>query len=353
MKHFLSFCNLYSKNHGLKSNIGFTYSYSPKKVNFLDTSVTLENDGTLSTNLYCKPASVHQYLNKQSCHPPHTITAIPKSQFIRIRRICTHLDDYSKNATLFIKIFLQRGYKPKYLKQISEEVAKMNRDELLETRNKPKSDRIPFVITWHHHLKDLPFIVQRAYSKTAEKHPEFTETFKKPPMLAFRRPRNLFSHLVHSKYVESKKYINVTKTRSFIENCMRRTDTIINSQNNRQCKIQGGSANDQGVIYAAECTKHSLIYTGQTGDKLSNRFNRHRSDIKCYPTQCELSKHFNENDCLFEKDLAVYILEKVDGPESLRLFKEDKWIMRLDTSAPNGLNIHLNDLGNLYKSLFD
>ena len=337
----------------MKSSIKFTYTYSEKEVNFLDTKLKMEDNGSLSTNLYCKPSSAHQYLNKQSSHPPHTIKSIPKSQFIRIRRICSFIEDYSENVKIFTKIFLKRGYKLKNLNKIAIEVSNMNRDELLEDKVKVKNDRIPLVITWHHHLKDLPYIVQRAYSKTAEKHPEFTETFKKPPMLAFRRPRNLFSHLVHSKYVESKKYINVTKTRSFIENCMKRTDTIINSQNNRQCKIQGGSANDQGVIYAAECTKHSLIYTGQTGDKLSNRFNRHRSDIKCYPTRCELSKHFNENDCLFEKDLAVYILEKVDGPESLRLFKEDKWIMRLDTSAPNGLNIHLNDLGSLYKSLFD
>ena len=51
----------------------------------------------------------------------------------------------------------------------------------------------------------------------------------------------------------------------------------------------------------------------------------------------------------FHKDLKVSILESVNGPESLRKFKEDKWIMRLDTLAPNGLNVHLNDLGNLYK----
>ena len=124
-------------------------------------------------------------------------------------------------------------------------------------------------------------------------------------------------------------------------------------QNNRQCKIRSGSPSDKSVIYAAECTKHKLIYVGQTGDSLSNRFNRHRSDLKCYPNRCELPKHFSENDCEFHKDLKVSILESVNGTESLRKFKEDKWIMRLDTSAPNGLNIHLNDLGSLYKSLFD
>ena len=97
LKHFLTFCNNFSNEYNLKSSIKFTYTYSEKEVNFLDTKVEIEDNGSLSTNLYCKPSSAHQYLNKQSSHPPHTIKSIPKSQFIRIRRICSFIDDYNEN----------------------------------------------------------------------------------------------------------------------------------------------------------------------------------------------------------------------------------------------------------------
>ena len=72
----------------------------------------------------------------------------------------------------------------------------------------------------------------------------------------------------------------------------------------------------------------------------------------CYPNWCELPKHFRYGDCSFETDLSVSILEKVKGSEYLRKYKEDQWIIRLDTIYPNGLNMHVSDFGLLYSSLF-
>ena len=128
--------------------------------------------------------------------------------------------------------------------------------------------------------------------------------------------------------------------------------TITNQISKRTCVIEGGKPTDKSVVYAAECMKHKLIYIRQTGDQLNNRFNSHRSDIRCYPDRCELSKHFNNNDCDFEKDLKISILEKVKGSEAKRQYKEYQWIIQLDTSYPNGLNVHLSDFGCLYQLLF-
>ena len=120
----------------------------------------------------------------------------------------------------------------------------------------------------------------------------------------------------------------------------------------RSAKIQGGSPTDQSVIYAATCKKCQLMYIGQTGDALNCRFNRHRSDILCYPNRCELPKHFHYGDCSFETDLSVSILEKVRGSEYWRKYKEDQWIICLDTIYPNGMNMRVSDFGLLCSSLF-
>ena len=60
-------------------------------------------------------------------------------------------------------------------------------------------------------------------------------------------------------------------------------------------------------------TRPLLLYLGQTGDQLNDHFNRHRSDIRCYTDNCELSKHFHSNDCDFEIGLKISIIKKING----------------------------------------
>ena len=141
------------------------------------------------------------------------------------------------------------------------------------------------------------------------------------------------------------------KSKTMIIKCMNPLTTITSQISRQTCAIKGGKSTGKSVVYAAECTKHKLIYIGQPGDQLNNCFNRHRSDIRCYPDHCELSKHFSSNDCDFEKDLKISALEKVKDSEAKRQYKEDQWIIRLDTLYPNGLNVHLSDFGCLYQLL--
>ena len=128
------------------------------------------------------------------------------------------------------------------------------------------------------------------------------------------------SHLAKSRYTRKVTPENIPKreSKTFISNCFNKSETITNTS-----KIQGGSPTDRSVIYAATCKKCQLMYIGQTGDAHYCRFNRHRSDILCYPNQCELPKHFRHGDCSFQTDLSVSILEKVKGSEYLRKYKED------------------------------
>ena len=72
------------------------------------------------------------------------------------------------------------------------------------------------------------------------------------------------------------------------------------------------------VVYIAECMKHKLIYTEQTGDQLNNRLNRHRADIRFYPDRCGLSKHFDNNDCNFKRKLKISVLERIKGSKAKR-----------------------------------
>ena len=160
-------------------------------------------------------------------------------------------------------------------------------------------------------------------------------------------------------YLAKRRYTNkvipenipIKESKTFISS-FNKSETINNAFSKRSAKIQGGSLTDRSVRYAATCKKCQLRYVGQTGDALNCRFNRHRSDILRYPNRCKLLKHFRYGGCSFETDLSVSILEKVKGSEFLRKYKEDQWIIRLDTIYPHDLKMHLSDFGLLYSSLF-
>ena len=96
LQTFIRFCNNYTKNHSMRSEIKFETNISRETVNFLDVKVNLQED-KISTTLYSKPTDAH-HLNVISCHPNHTIKHIPKGQFIRIRRILSTDLEYLKHA---------------------------------------------------------------------------------------------------------------------------------------------------------------------------------------------------------------------------------------------------------------
>ena len=153
LKFYLKFCNDHSKSRDMSSNIKFSYSYSLSTVSVLDVKVTIEKDGSLTTSLFFKPSATFQYLSAKSNHPPYSKKALPKLQFICMDRICSSITDYWKHATKFIKFFTRRGYKPAALNKLAAEVSRMDRNDLFCYYTRYKSERIPFIITWHQQLQ--------------------------------------------------------------------------------------------------------------------------------------------------------------------------------------------------------
>ena len=133
---------------------------------------------------------------------------------------------------------------------------------------------------------------------------------------------------------------------------MNNSGSITNNRSNITLPIAGGPANKQNVIYAVKCTKHDTISVGYTTQPLNKRMNIHRSDIKNHPQSCELVQHFAKNGCDFDRHAQISILEHVAGSSDLMELHEDKWIARLDTRAPKGLNERLSSYGKLYYELF-
>ena len=357
-KHFIEYCDSFAYSQKYKSNIRFTSSPPSKTADFLDTTVTVNVDGSLSTSLYTKPTASYQYLHRNSYHNKHVTNSLPKSQFMRIRRICSHLADFDQHSKRFIEHFVKRSYPRKQLLDTVKEVRCMNREDLLSYKKKDSSpDRVPLVLTYHHKFEGISAVIRDAYKKSMDKYPALRSVIPALPMVAFRRTHNIADKVVRARHHKSSPPKNQddaqSKGRSQLESKMNSTHTITNRRAQRTCHIQGGTAATVGSVYAAECTKHNFMYIGQTQRKLSNRFTNHKHDAKHRPEACKLAEHFHANDCSFDSDLRVSVLEQVTGSTALREYKEDRWITRLQTISPNGMNASYGtDFGAVYDGLF-
>ena len=203
-----------------------------------------------------------------------------------------------QNSYLFFK---SRGFNESTLNETAEEIANNPRSNFLhhncnsltqELKQSRKSERIPFVTNWTHKLSGFQRILQYHYNEMVNEFPNLKCVFPEPPILSYRRNHNLRNLLVRSRFTPpssnrptSNSSPCLSKLGKGCKLChsMSNINFITNIQSGKTCFTSGGRCNTSDTIYAAECTKHKLIYVGHSSQKLSSRFNGHRSDVNAKP----------------------------------------------------------------------
>ena len=183
----------------------FTAEFSDTAVHFLDTTV-IKIGSQLHTKLYSKPTDAHQYLHYNSCHPKSQKNNIPYSQFLRVRKICSRIEDYDICASKLMKYFLERKYPDDLLKREMERVRSIERHTLLEyTEKTTTKDTIPFLLTYHPKLTNIPKTLKRNHLLLSGN--PTTKHFKECRIItAFRKGPNIKQLLVRSDISIQKKH---------------------------------------------------------------------------------------------------------------------------------------------------
>ena len=122
-----------SHMNSVHSTIKFTIEKSRTAVNFLDTTVSLENN-RLETNIIVKPTDRNNYLPFDSAHPYHCKKGLPYSQFLRIRRICSEPFDFKQNCAVKAAQLRKKGYPQTLIQEAYAKARESPRDDLLTQR---------------------------------------------------------------------------------------------------------------------------------------------------------------------------------------------------------------------------
>ena len=124
---------------------------------------------------------------KNSYHPFSLVKSIPKSQFIRIRRICTSLNYYWYNAKQYVQYFVTRGFKESTLIDNAKAVSKLERQQLLNPALSSLEicKGIPFVLNWHHTFHGIGKILHQKYFQMINDHPHLKSTFPQTSIAIF------------------------------------------------------------------------------------------------------------------------------------------------------------------------
>ena len=220
----------------------------------------------------------------------------------------------------------------------------MDRNELLRYRIRENKDpQTILVSTWHPKLSAIPSILKNNFHLISS-DPELSKIFKQKPTVTYGKNKSLSDHLLENDIANQQLHSNVAPCgKCKVCPQINTAKLITNDKLNITEKIKGtGNCKEREIIYAAQCSKHKVLYIGHTGEQLSERFSKHCYNFKNRPDNSELAKHFHENHNLSDH-LNVTILENNIKTAVARRYHEGKWICKLTTLATNALNTEIGD----------
>ncbi len=156
----------------------------------------LKGTGRPSSTVYHKPMDVHPLLHSTSSHPPHTTYNIAFAQALRYKKICSEPPEYELQIKLLENIFIKRGYLLSDIRRLISRALCRSRVELL-TRAPPPEIGQP---CFYHYLPPTHGPNRRHSTQIYSPKPDLHQVFREPPIMTFRRGKNLRDLLVSSKF---------------------------------------------------------------------------------------------------------------------------------------------------------
>ena len=207
-------------------------------------------------------------------------------------------------------------------------------------KKQSNKSRVPLIMTYGNYLPNVASIIH-GQSEILKQSTRLQDVFKEPPMAAYRRDANLQDILVHAKHrkmFQSQQLgtHNCGKKCAICNYMMEDSNKLNEAQN--MTFLDSINCKTANVVYGINCKRcQKIIYVGETGTTLYERFQNHLSSIRRTKEE-PVANHFNLNGHNI-KDLQILVIEMIRGKDiHYRKIRESFWIGKLCTLHPAGLN---------------
>ena len=290
----------------------------------MDKLIYKDKSNTLQVTLYRKATDQQSYLHAHSDLPKSLKISIPDSQALRIKTICSTLNEYKKHCAILKQNFIERAYKENILKDQINKVDNIDRKDLLSKKEKIIKDRIPCLITCNRKLPMMHKIINKHWN-VLQINQGLPETFQNNPLVAYKRNKNLQEitggHTikngkvlkVHSKNRKGKcEPCNTSKpslccdqvidTSTFRSYQRQQLYTIFHKLN---CKIKF-------IIYLMNCVLCKVQYLGKAETAFNIRLNNHRKDVN-NPKSIHADLHLRKPGYLLNLHAKFALIEQLSN----------------------------------------
>ena len=138
------------------------------------------------------------------------------------------------------------------------------RQSALQTAEKENTDRIPFTLTFHPHNHAVKSIILKNF-KLLQNDSETGTIFSQPPLISFKRDKNIGNFLVRSSFQTNDQSGTFKCARSRCKTCPFIHNVEKISGPKRSIKITDHfTCTSANVIYCITCAYYNKLYIGET-----------------------------------------------------------------------------------------
>ena len=196
------------------------HSKDDNSCDFLDLHISIK-DGNIETDLFRKETSKPTALLPSSAHPGHITSNIIYSMAFRLLRICSEEENFHKRLTeLKTNFLIPRNYHAKVIESQFKRVKNLpgtyaekrgNALKKKEAKVNEKKDRIIAPVDYNPSLPKISEVFSKHFKSMIFRKPELKETFKDPPMPAYRQAPNIRKIVCRSTLPKLRREDNFTR----------------------------------------------------------------------------------------------------------------------------------------------
>jgi len=247
-----------------------------------------------------------------SNHPNFIFKNIVKSLLIRVRRICTKYSDFAYFYSVLYNQLVLRGYSKKLITKSFTMVSALDRDRLLQYKEKKKLDfskNFIYRFNFDNNISNFNFLANNAFENFKKENVKFNDFNLK---VVNKMQLNLSSLLVHNfKFPLVMKNFYKKCSNSDCKTCLfsNSKHLIFLTENFALPIIDFSSCDSRDCIYIIFCSLCNAFYVGQTNcikDRIYNHIYNIKNfipyvsdDFKCVSIHFNLKSHNYKNHFSF------------------------------------------------------